>query len=379
MNLNQEKSHPICLKVLRTSRPHLNYDTNRILNPLESLNHQLKLQSLSSSLLCLPNSFGSIYLGECFEGLVSIKFEKDRFTTAQGERLRILKLSLVVEIQTVRRTIEQSSSSSTLINKTLIGRLEREELLESEERLGMKEWKQGSDSEILVRHDLVELGLHSLVCTVSYDELIERQVEGEDEMSTNLRERPRTTTLNHRTFKKIYKFQVLNPLSVKTKVLNQSKDQGTRTVYLEVQIQNQSFETISFERINLRPNLESSTQPKLVSDDSDHQTHEKTTPTTPTSSSSSQIVVEDLNRIFEIQGRDREQIRSITLSPDDTYQLLFRVTDQNVRESQPSDKINQKVVVIGRLDLIWRRSMGELGRLRTSNLTYKLKKNNLTV
>ncbi|CAJ0642042.1 14680_t:CDS:2 [Entrophospora sp. SA101] len=74
--------------------------------------------------------------------------------------------------------------------------------------------------EFIIKHEIKELGIHNLTCLITYS-----TIEGE-----------------RRLFTKFYKFQVLNPFAVKTKV-NSVAD---GTIFLEVLIQNVSKRNIIF-------------------------------------------------------------------------------------------------------------------------------------
>ncbi|RHZ79237.1 hypothetical protein Glove_150g62 [Diversispora epigaea] len=82
--------------------------------------------------------------------------------------------------------------------------------------------------EFIIRHEIKELGIHNLVCTLQY-------VAANEGMK--------------RLFRKYYRFQVFNPFAVKTKANNM----GDGTVFLEVQIQNVSERYMYLERMNFEP------------------------------------------------------------------------------------------------------------------------------
>lgn len=109
----------------------------------------------SGDILSLPSSFGSIYLGQEFEALLVLNNES-------GKILR--DISIKAELQT-------TNSRFSLLEDTL-------------EELTLKNYK--------TTHEIKELGIHILVCTVSYTLESERKIQ-----------------------RKFYKFQVLNPLSLK--------------------------------------------------------------------------------------------------------------------------------------------------------------------
>ncbi|KAJ1341601.1 hypothetical protein BSLG_003828 [Batrachochytrium salamandrivorans] len=92
--------------------------------------------------------------------------------------------------------------------------------------------------EFIINHDIKELGIHILVCSVHYTPApaVGSVPTGHD------RER--------KFFRKFYKFQVLNPLSVKTKVNTLADGR----IFLEAQVQNVSSTSMYLERMNFEPN-----------------------------------------------------------------------------------------------------------------------------
>lgn len=122
-------------------------------------------------------------------------------------------------------------------------------------------------------------------------------------------------------FRKFFKFPVSKPLDVRTKFYNAESDD----VYLEAQIQNTIHVPMVLERITLEPSdLYTSVELK------------------PPSSSNEQRY----------------------LSPQDTRQFLYCLSPK----SDLPSKSYRGVTAIGKLDMVWRTSLGERGRLQTSQL-----------
>lgn len=160
----------------------------------------------------------------------------------------------------------------------------------------------------VIHHEVKEIGTHILVCSVSY------VTEGGEKMY----------------FRKFFKFQVSKPLDVKTKFYNAESDE----VYLEAQLQNITSNPICLERVSLEPSSYfTAVQLNLVED-----------------KDGSHSVFGDIN----------------CLNPLDSRQYLFCLSPK------PDIRINGKfmkgITSIGKLDIIWRSSMGERGRLQTSQL-----------
>ncbi|KAH9817843.1 hypothetical protein DFH28DRAFT_1219668 [Melampsora americana] len=307
---NSSNPHLLSLKVLRAARPtfkhhsshptlNSNFTSNSIIN--------FKPNQIPSTLI-LPDSFGIIYLGQTFHALLSVQFDPT-----------------------------QSIDALTSINSLSIQ--------SSLERNGL---------ECAVKHQIKELGLHTLICTVTYDQL--QSVQSQDLDSSN------PTTRISRSFRKVYKFQVLNPFSVKTKVFVPSTHQTLNQtqilpstlnaifsptlrhqLYLEVQIQNQSSQPIIFQHVKLIP-PERESKPE---EEEEEQEQER-------------LEVVDLN----LNSKTNCLPPSIShLSVGDSNQFLFQI----IQSSLPSS--NQSTQVLGRLDLSWFTQMGETGRLMTNGLT----------
>ncbi|ORZ15519.1 hypothetical protein BCR41DRAFT_306088, partial [Lobosporangium transversale] len=176
------ESHLISLKVMRLSRPSLvtghslyfgsphgksNLATETETTLQTETDEALDMGDFGvSELLTMPASFGNIYLGETFTSYICANNE-----SAHPVRDVILKAEL------------QTSTLRFALSDTLTGK--HIQLLES-----------GKTNEIIVSHEIKELGTHILVCSIQYTTLDGQQ----------------------KSFRKFYKFQVMNPLSVKTKV-----------------------------------------------------------------------------------------------------------------------------------------------------------------
>lgn len=86
--------HLLALKVLRAARPSFAHTPfHPPLNLLLDLPPSTSLQSTAStsnSTLTLPNSFGVIYLGQTFHGLLSVQHDgRETTTTAQNAMLQV--------------------------------------------------------------------------------------------------------------------------------------------------------------------------------------------------------------------------------------------------------------------------------------------------
>ncbi|KAL1747003.1 hypothetical protein HDZ31DRAFT_32934 [Schizophyllum fasciatum] len=193
----------------------------------------------------------------------------------------------------------------------------------------------GDTLECLVTHEVKELGQHVLSCTVSY------------RLPPNARppqpaEDPNDPQMQN--FRKFYKFVVTNPLSVKTKVhtpkspsAQLSKSERDK-IFLEVHIQNLTPEPLWFERMLLDP-----------VDGWD---------------------VEDTNL-----GSDEENGiftgSTALMGPQDMRQYIYIMSPQSPPRI-PVVHSPGSIIPLGRLDIAWRSSFGEPGRLLTSMLSRRI-------
>lgn len=155
--------------------------------------------AILSSTLTLPQSFGSIYLGETFVCYVSL--HNDSTDTCDSLNLRC-------DLQTAsqRLPLLQPQSESEVMNEQLVP---------------------GASIDHVLSHEVKECGTHILVCEVSYNA-------------------PSRGKLN---FRKYFKFQVAKPLDVKTKFYNAESDD----VFLEAQVQNVTAGPLCLEKVGLEP------------------------------------------------------------------------------------------------------------------------------
>ncbi|KAG6910920.1 hypothetical protein DXG01_006603 [Tephrocybe rancida] len=189
--------------------------------------------------------------------------------------------------------------------------------------------------ENIVHHEIKELGQHVLACAVTYRHPPHmRQLPGPGETA----EDP-----SLQTFRKFYKFAVTNPLSVKTKVHTPRSPSALlfqaerEKVFLEVHIQNLTQEPMHFERMLFE-----------CTDEWD---------------------VEDAN----ILGDTKPLFSGAQalMQPQDTRQYIYILTPK-LTSLVPVTLSPGTVVPLGRLDIFWRSSFGEPGRLLTSMLSRRI-------
>ncbi|POW16206.1 hypothetical protein PSHT_06829 [Puccinia striiformis] len=177
----------LTLKVLRTTRPSITNDEDNT--------------------LILPSSFGTIYEGERFDGLFSLRIDQPNAIAINPR--------LIVEIQS---PITLSKSVIGAIDTLKLSSLDSSADHENEDR----SIKQAL--ELVINHRILELGLHSLICTVTYEE----PPDLSDYQNVDQADLPPHLQQNHlRSFRKLYKFQVLNPVSIKSKIYHRNQNQNS--------------------------------------------------------------------------------------------------------------------------------------------------------
>ncbi|KAJ6547151.1 hypothetical protein B0H19DRAFT_1164229 [Mycena capillaripes] len=195
----------------------------------------------------------------------------------------------------------------------------------------------GDTLENVVHHEIKELGQHVLACTVSYRlPPGSRTAPGpaEDENDPSLQ-----------TFRKFYKFAVTNPLSVKTKVHAPRSPSALMSslerekVFLEVHIQNLTTETMWFERMRFE-------------------------------CAEGWDVVD--GNLIDV---DREESifsgSTALMQPQDMRQYIYILNRQSTTLA-PVVHAPGSIIPLGRLDISWRSSYGEPGRLLTSMLSRRI-------
>ncbi|VDO66334.1 unnamed protein product [Heligmosomoides polygyrus] len=122
-------------------------------------------------------------------------------------------------------------------------------------------------------------------------------------------------------FRKFFKFPVGKPIDVKTKFYNAENND----VYLEAQIENTATTPMVLERVELEAS------PNYV--------------------------------VSSVSSCDDDELTGMYLKPRDIRQFLFCLSPKDAHSAVYKDMTN-----IGKLDMSWRTSMGERGRLQTSPL-----------
>ncbi|KAI9228936.1 MAG: hypothetical protein DHS80DRAFT_2353, partial [Piptocephalis tieghemiana] len=271
------------------------------------------------SQLALPTSFGAIYLGESFPAYLSMTNDSAR------EAARDVVIKAELQTSTQRFILIDTSENPTPVMPPQ------------------------ALTEYLIKHEVKELGVHVLVCSVQYTA---------KQLGTTGQSRD-----ERRSFRKFYKFQVLNPLAVKTKV-NSRLD---ARVFLEVQVQNITQDPMCLEKLSLNPagpfavrdlNLRLDPNEAIQGPQSRRASRRMSTMSRRRSSHGPRR----LSGISHIFGETN------FLLPGDVRQYLYLLhpkDDESVANALTSH-------ALGKLDIVWRFSFGETGRLQTSQLTRRV-------
>ncbi|BGP52325.1 hypothetical protein JCM10450v2_008296 [Rhodotorula kratochvilovae] len=311
---SERTPHLVALKVLRATRPALvpsdplagytegpGDDALRALERRSVLRRNEGGEFGSRGVLSLPAAFGTIYLGETFNAILSLSNDlptpspPPSGTTARAPVLKVeMHTGLTAQGPTAKHLLASVEAPSGALAP-------------------------GSSVETVVAHELKELGAHALVCTVTY---------GVDAPAED-----GTTRVVSRSFRKVYKFQVNNPLSVRTKAHAPSPATPTSylsasersKIFLEVQVHNHCEHAMCFERMRFDP------LPGFALDDA---------------------------------NADLFDGGEALLPPGGVRQFLYILqAGEDVPYAPPGASQG-----LGRLDIVWRTPNGEIGRLQSSTL-----------
>jgi hypothetical protein len=288
------QSHLLSLKVLRLSKPSFSQKLEIDLLEQKPLTKETQI----TDVLSLPPAFGNIYLGETFTSYLCVN--NDSLTAVQDVAFKA-ELQAASQRFTLADTIGASPAGSM-------------EALTTKSQLDKVSLLPKQSAEFVLHHEIKELGIHILVCSVHYTP------------STPVKPVAGQIDTQRKFFRKFFKFQVLNPLSVKTKV-NTMED---GRIYLEIQVQNLASVPLYLQDLSLEVN-------ELFN--------------------SKNLDIVDEESVFEtkiIQNQDTRQYLYV-LSPKDTLDLATRTTPN-----------------LGRLDIHWTSTLGQRGHLQTSQLVRKL-------
>lgn len=239
-----------------------------------SVSAAASLPLATSASLTLPQSFGNIYLGETFCAYVSVCNQAAHLLNGLG---------LKVEVQT-------SSQRQLLLNNAPTG--------------PSATLAPAGRADVIVRYELREVGIHILICSASY-------VDADGEA---------------RNLRKFFKFQVQNPLSMKSKSHTLSAGTPDEAVIVETQVQNATAGALHLTSVRFSP------APGLA--------------------------VDDLNRL----GESVDQLAR--LKPGDVQQYMYRLRCA----PSASAAALAAAAALGRMEVHWRGPMGEGGHLQSNTV-----------
>ncbi|KAH8410658.1 hypothetical protein KR009_011099 [Drosophila setifemur] len=208
MEMVDPDAHLVALKVMRLMRPTLvglgpvvtcepNDLAQRFRHTQESdgISGACAETLAAGQVMLLPQSFGSIYLGETFSSYICVH----NTTTLPVENVTV-KADLQSNTSRINLSMHEHVKSPVVLAPT------------------------GTIDDV-IRYEVKEIGTHILVCEVNYT----------------------TPTGFSQSLRKFFKFQVLKPLDVKTKFYNAEIDE----IYLEAQIQNVTTSPFCLEKVEL--------------------------------------------------------------------------------------------------------------------------------
>ncbi|KAG6820788.1 hypothetical protein H0H93_011553 [Arthromyces matolae] len=299
--------HPLTLKVMRVSA-HSSASITSLqgTSPLPGYPKTLRDLTNASEILTLPSTFGSIQLGESFSSCLCVNNET---------QYDIEAVDLKVEIQTATTKVVLAHYGGP------------DHIIRARNTF-----------ETIVHHEIKELGQHVLACAITYRVPAHlRQSSAYGEKDEN------NVDPSVQTFRKFYKFAVLNPLSVKTKV-HMSRSPSAlfssterEKVFLEVHIQNLTQGPLYFEKMNLE------CVDQWDAEDAN--------------------VLNDQSPLFAGP--------QALMQSQDTRQYIYILTPKLTSLLLPTPSPGS-VIPLGRLEIFWRSSFGEPGRLLTSMLSRKI-------
>ncbi|TXG47359.1 hypothetical protein EZV62_026653 [Acer yangbiense] len=237
-----------------------------------------------SGLLVLPQAFGAIYLGETFCSYISIN---------NSSSFEVREVVIKAEIQTERQRILLLDTSKSAVETI----------------------RAGGRYDFIVEHDVKELGAHTLVCTALYS-------DGDGE---------------RKYLPQFFKFIVLNPLSVRTKVRVVKE-----TTFLEACIENHTKSNLYMDQVDFEPTQNWSAT-MLKGDE--------------LSDNSSQSSDHSDRQIF----KPPVLIKSGGGIHNYLYRLKMSLIDSAPVKVQGSN-------ILGKFQITWRTNLGEPGRLQTQQI-----------
>ncbi|KYQ99789.1 DUF974 family protein [Tieghemostelium lacteum] len=322
-----KENHLLNLKVMRLSKPNI-----PISNPTLCEKEDLAFDSLMNPNVGISGGGGDsmgggtealgmtpmlmlqsgvIYLGEIFSSYISLN---------NHSPYEVKNVFIKVELQTTSQRIS---------------------LLDSEQQ-PVQSFGPGFSSDFVVQREVKESGVNILVCSVNYN-----TIEGEN-----------------KKFRKFFRFQVMNPLVLKTRVHNLPN-----LIFLEACLENATQGSLFIESMQFEP-----TEHFKFIDISNGGTEENVDEKAEKEAEFKKILQNisggqtklssDLSTVLSLVKVSQDVV---FLKQGNSRQYLFKIIPIN-----PMDAETKNAVSLGRLDITWRSYFGEIGRLKTAPIQRKL-------
>nr|CAH8864638.1 unnamed protein product [Trichobilharzia regenti] len=315
-----------------------------------------------SELLSLPHSFGTTYLGETFSAHVNLHNESNQI--CYNVELKVA-LHNRTELITLPVCPSLNGSCNNNNNNTRLNTSPTATTTTPGD--GVFDLHPGQSLNAVISHELKELGIHNLRCTVSY---FQTSLHGKSETLPHVAayESPRLTSgLSSRdtakrepiTFQRLYKFSVNKPLDVRKKFSIIDID---HSLLMETQIQNLTTTPMILERVLFEPNPQFS-----VINLNNMDFTQKSVSSTSTYYLQPNDVQQFLYRLMPTTTNSLPYINSSAVSSSSVTTPPIPNPPEAI-----STSTHQLSISAGRLDITWRSVMGERGRLQTSSLKYEL-------
>lgn len=334
----QQEVNPVTLKVMRLCKPAFAFSMPVPFGPVPSADGSPEPGVALSGMLSLPQSFGDIYLGETFSCYISL---------CNISPVSLAQVGLKVEVQT---QLQRETLADSSLSNEAIPRFAAQQTLDK-----------------IIEYDLKDVGIHILICSALYTD-----ASGE-----------------RKYFRKFFKFQVNNPLSMKSKTHALAVN---NEVLIETQLQNAMPRQIFLASVDFKP------APQFEVTSLNHFPPSLSAPPLGgapqpplppngaglggggaggDSGAGAAVDVSDASSSTAAKSGSAPEVGGMAvglppfgqlafLKGGDTQQYMFRLRGK-VAPAQL-----RQVGTLGRMDVVWRTSMGEAGRLQSNTVQRKL-------
>ena len=259
-----------------------------------------------SGTLVLPQSFGVVHLGETFASYVSVSNSSDRVAR---------DVAIKVVLQTNRRRVALFDCAAAPLPAI----------------------QPGSSYDFIVEHDLKELGAHTLACTVEYAEDV-----------------PAGVPVDRRRHPQHFKFDVANPVAVRTKT-RPGRDGAT---FLEACVENATKQTLLLSAATFEPAPRFTCHAVLP----------------PKSAGANGFAIPDGADagggvgLPSLAGRDLRVLDAAGGSAHFLFELREKQSGWRGEAGAGDADAATPPDALGKLEIRWRGRMGETGRLQTQQI-----------